>query len=148
MIFCCFSLIFSQISATSAWLLTPRTFASLLLAVAGNYPVWHKLWVALFDLLLILQQFNRILLKTANYLSTNKNNRVARKITFQSFIIHGKAFNDMLLQDRISLDTELRASKRLHPITDRDYDIKIVVFNVSFYLAITLILNCCKICNS
>ena len=64
---------------------------------------------------------------------------------FQAFVIKGKAFSHILLQNSRCPNTKLYAALRLHTVTDRNDDIEVIVIHL---IGFAVSGSCCKICNN
>ena len=73
---------------------------------------------------------------------------IASAGALQKIVVHGKAFDKVLAQYLRGPDAELYATVGIDPVADTDDYIEVVVCYVSFYFPVSLVLNCCKKCNS
>ena len=73
---------------------------------------------------------------------------IASAGALQKIVVHGKALDKVLAQYLRGPDTELYATVGIDPVADTDDYIEVVVCYVSFYFPVSLVLNCCKKCNS
>lgn len=69
-------------------------------------------------------------------------------VSFQAFVIQCEPLDHVLFKTSCCPDPELSTPDRFHPIAHGYDNVQIIVFYISFYLPVTLGLNCCKICNS
>src|SRR3989304_974979 len=73
---------------------------------------------------------------------------IAASSLFQPVVVQSETLNNVFTQPLGCPDAELRATNAVDPITYRDYGIQIVVFQRTLDTPGSLMLNCCKICNS
>ena len=73
---------------------------------------------------------------------------VAATSPLQKVVVHGEAFDKVFAQYLRGPDAELHAAVGIDTVADTDDYIKVVVCDVSFYFSVSLVLNCCKKCNS
>ena len=66
----------------------------------------------------------------------------------QKPLIYAVAFQKVFFQNLVGPLSELNATFGFYTISDRKYDIEVVIFYVASYPAISLNLNCRKICDS